>query len=272
MTDADRSHEPSKAPSGSLVRAGFVEFVGVPGSGKSTIASRLIKDGRFKAARSVLRSAVGSCLSEEVVKRPILAPFLSNELALRLWAGRPKRFLRMLDRENPVLFGLIMEWFSLGARDRSVSMFRHAEHLFTFADLVASTVLLRNYNKRPQKPVIIDEEWINFLTFKVSWGSPDEWREFSEKMINELVLPSHIVWFRDAASVSAERQRTRGKVASFFYGCENMERQAEEAEKRFCSLIPALSRRVQVIQVDARQPAETVAEHVIEKVLVECRL
>lgn len=254
-----------KVGDGSLTR---IELVGLPGSGKSTVASALLRTGLFQPLQPALRRAAGRLLAQDVLGKPWLTPVLANEIGLRLCLGRPKVAMRRYFDIDAELCGSVTKWIRVGASNPAVTNLRLLEHISTFMYMLSRRWLFEYTKGFRDKPLLIDEDWVNFSSFMLNWSDEDAWLDWAERVLSLVTLPDWVVWLRGAKDVTERRQLERKKVAALFDGCSDFNQMAEDTEARFQRLIPFLRERTHVIEVDATLPVDTVCECIERELFV----
>lgn len=230
----------------------LVELVGLPGGGKTTISRALARSGKIESIRNALRRSVGHWYAREILGMPHSSFLFGNELFLRLYSNRSIENLRASYRAEPEIIRLFAGFIlPAGIEERPHEM-RCVENMATFLELVSRDQLLTRYLTPHGRPILADEHWIQFVFFVMNWGIEDHWRNWALEMLDNVSLPTRVIWLRNVAALSESRQVARGRLAAMFRGCDDIASAGSMLERRAESLQPELERRgVRVICVDA---------------------
>jgi thymidylate kinase len=242
----------------------IVELVGLPGSGKSTIAEALIHSGRFISLRKALREAVGQWITSEVYKVRYVAPLFRNELFLRLYFARNIGNLRDSYELNPHVVRLVTDFVLYSGQEEGLHELRFAEAIATFLELLSRNHLLTHYASAQGDAVLADEHWIQLIAFVLNWGNESRWAAWSTEMLDHIPLPEKVIWLQGAAEMSHLRQIGRGRIAAMFHGSDDIAAMGSRLEYRADVIRSELENRgVRVIAVDARQSPQEVMDSIL---------
>ena len=162
------------------------------------------------------------------------------------------------------MIDVVGAWLQQHCKADAVSSLRFLEHIDTFFGLISRTYLLNNYAHTNDKVVLVDEYWIQYLSFMLNWGEEEIWWDFVLSVLEHISLPDKIIWLKGVAQISEERQTKRNKTATLFYGCNDISRKGKELEGRSLRLEDELIRRgVKVVAIKADTDFMAVKKNVI---------
>lgn len=242
-----------------------VEIVGLPGAGKSTVMAALT--GRVSSVvplDKALHAAASSWISRDILGLPWLKYVVPRQVSVGLSAARTLRGFREFYRDCPALVDVMCLRLRSAMSAQEVGNRRLLETNLAFMNLAARWRLLETYGSQEEKPVLIDEDWVQFVAFTLNWGDESSWDAWLSEAFDVMPLPQVVIWLRGAAGLSEERQVARGKVAAIFNDQGDITAQSVRYEARFERL--ALERLrasgVKVVALDACLPTREIVRQI----------
>jgi GTPase SAR1 family protein len=229
-------------------RGQFIEVVGLPGSGKSTLIDVIVTGNyRINEQRQLLEAAALHWLRQRSIWGRFLArsflgkfaeqKYFSSELPARLYLY-----------ENPEVAQVLSEWFGGIKNDTGA---QYIGRMIAVVRTIKNAKLLDNF--QTDQITLFDEHWIQLLTVILNYGEDDLFLDWFARMISLIPLPDGVIWLSDASKVAEDRQRKRGKLAAIFVDSVDITETAMEIERRMEKAVSLLNLDgVPILKLDAR--------------------
>jgi ABC-type branched-subunit amino acid transport system ATPase component len=229
-------------------RGQFIEVVGLPGSGKSTLIDGVVTGNvKIDNQRQLLEAAALHWLRQRSVwgrffARPFLGKFaeqkyFSSELPARLYLY-----------ENPEVAQVLSEWFA-GIKNDSGA--QYIGRMIAVVRTIKNARLFDNF--QTDQVTLFDEHWVQLLTVILNYGEDDLFLDWFRHMIELIPLPDGVIWLSDASKITKDRQRKRGKLAAIFVDSADITETAMEIERRTEKAVSLLSLNgVPILKLDAK--------------------
>jgi hypothetical protein len=227
----------------------YVEIVGLPGSGKSTVIAHIEKHQMIETSSQWLSKVAKEELASNLFGIRHMAGFLPNHLGKIYLNVKKLNYFRIYCSHSGGIVDGIAK--TISAQVQSGRML--VERANRLLELAAEQYLIEKY---VANFVISDERWVQFIGFYLQALTGD-WIAEVERHLPLLPLPARVVWFDHGAEVCASRQRQRGKRAGLFEGSRDDGELAAMYERQFSRLVPFLTERgVEVFKIDSRLSVE----------------
>lgn len=238
----------------------FIEVIGVPGSGKSTLIKQCItQNSTYKDQGYLLRKAAFHQLKKESLKGWLLAYGLGGAYARQRYFATDVHARRFL-RENPELAERLSAWF--------VTLPSHSgvQQLGRMVSLNSALSTAKLIDGFPHKQIVLfDEHWLQLITVVLNDGDERAYMDWFEQVVSLVTWPDGVIWLTDASPVAAARQTQRGKVATLLEGSSDIIQTSREIERRMAKPLEVLqAKNLPVLKLKATASVTVNAQAVHE--------